>query len=78
MIPSEPQVPWYFRKKFLVICLLIAGPLALPLFWLNPQYDARTKIIWTVVIVGATYLTSLMLDKALKFLVEYYQLSLPA
>jgi hypothetical protein len=53
LVPSEvDKVKWYFSTSTIVIALLTVGPLALPLVWLQPKYKMMTKIILTIVIIG--------------------------
>ncbi len=49
--PIQPKEKWYFKKRSIVIAVLLLGPLALPMIWLNPRNTLTTKIIWTVVIL---------------------------
>jgi hypothetical protein len=50
--PSRPK--WYFSTSNLVVALLCAGPLALPLLWVNPRFKRITKIAITVVVIVVT------------------------
>ncbi len=45
---------WYFSGSTVLVALLCAGPLALPLVWVNPRYKKITKILITVVVVVLT------------------------
>jgi hypothetical protein len=47
-----PKIKWYFSTTVVVIALLSVGPLALPLVWLHPRYKKVTKIILTIIIIG--------------------------
>ena len=50
--PREKQ--WYFKTSSVVLALLVVGPLALPLVWLNPRYKVTTRILITVAVLVAT------------------------
>lgn len=68
---TEPKTPWYFKRSSVVIAVLLLGPLALPMIWLNPKYRLLTKIFWTVVVAALTwgmviyteYMLALLQDK---------------
>ena len=51
---SKPTTKWYYSTSAIVIGLLCAGPLALPLVWINPKYKLVTKIIVSIVVVAIT------------------------
>lgn len=69
--------PWYFKTSILVLALLSVGPFALPLLWYNPKYSRRTKLIWTLVTLIATWALGLAFGKALEALTTYYQQAFP-
>jgi hypothetical protein len=60
---------WYFATRNVVIALLFAGPLALPLVWLNPRYKPAVKAVVTVIVavvtIAALWLTARMYQQAL-------------
>ena len=49
---------WYFTTSAVVIALLCLGPLALPMVWFNPRYNATTKLVVTVLVIALTILFS--------------------
>ena len=54
---SRPKAKkWYFTTPAVVIALLVLGPLALPLVWLNPRYKIVTKLIVTGLVIAFTIL----------------------
>jgi hypothetical protein len=53
---SKAETKWYFSTSAVVITLLILGPLALPLVWLNPRYKVVTKLIVTGLVIAFTIL----------------------
>ena len=61
---------WYQRTSAIVLSLLILGPLALPLVWINPHWSWKVRIIVSVVVVGVTiicgYLTVAMYAQLMK------------
>ena len=56
--PGKPKTKWYFSTPTVVIALLVLGPLALPLVWLNPRYKIITKLVVTVAVIALTILFS--------------------
>ena len=50
----KQKVKWYYSTWAIVVGLLCLGPLALPLVWGNPRCKLVTKIVITVVVLGAT------------------------
>jgi hypothetical protein len=54
--PPTPIIKWYHKTSAIVLALLLLGPFALPLVWLNPQYKISTKIIVTIIVIVATVL----------------------
>ena len=66
---------WYFKTSVLVIALLSVGPLALPLLWFNPRYRPWTKILWTALILAATYYSAKVLERSIHTILEYYRLA---
>ncbi|MCU0918640.1 MAG: zinc ribbon domain-containing protein [Planctomycetes bacterium] len=53
--PGPRPTPWYFSGSVVLVALLSAGPLALPLVWLNPRYKGITKLLITSVVLVLTY-----------------------
>ena len=47
---------WYFSTSAVVVALLVLGPLALPMVWLNPRYKIVTKLIITILVIVFTVL----------------------
>jgi predicted nucleic acid-binding Zn ribbon protein len=54
--PEKSQTKWYFQTSVIVIAILVVGPLALPLVWLNPRYSLVVKILVTIVVLVITVL----------------------
>jgi len=48
------DVKWYHRTPMVVVSILCVGPLALPLVWFNPKYNAATKVIVTIFVIALT------------------------
>ena len=72
--PSDgKKVPWYFKNGSLIVAFLCVGPLMLPLVWVNPRMTSTRKIVWTVVIVIATYFLVVATMDSLKKVMETYQ-----
>jgi len=45
---------WYYSTPGLVVLLMIVGPFALPVVWLNPRFKVTTKAIITIIILIIT------------------------
>ncbi len=71
---KKQQEEWYFRTYWLVIAFLCIGPLALPLFWINPRFSRRVKIIVSVIIIIVSYCFAVVLAKSLRMIGDYYKL----
>jgi succinate dehydrogenase hydrophobic anchor subunit len=55
---SKDKTKWYFSTSAIVIALLVVGPLAIPLVWLNPRYKVITKLVITGLVIALTILFS--------------------
>lgn len=73
MTEHEFKTKWHQKTSTLVIAVLSVGPLALPLLWFNPRFSRNTKIIWTIIIIIASYFMFLQLKKSIEQLQNYYQ-----
>ena len=71
---AEEQLPWYFRKAFVVIAILCVGPLALPLVWWRPRTTLAWKIGITIGILVLTWLSYHATLASIKTLKESYKL----
>lgn len=60
LVKSKPISKWYFSTPFVVITLLIVGPLALSLVWFNPRYKNVTKVIISVLVIAFFFLVGYM------------------
>ena len=56
MSDPAPKEPWHQSKGFLVVAILILGPLALPLIWVNKKVPLPLKIVFSVALIGMTVL----------------------
>ena len=45
---------WYFKFWVLVLAVLLVGPLALPLVWMNPGLKKGMKILISLLIIVLT------------------------
>src|SRR5258706_1585051 len=61
------QAPeFYYAKTYVVTMLLLVGPLALPLLWQSPNFSRTSRLVWTVIVVGAVLLfiaTPFLIDR---------------
>jgi lipopolysaccharide export LptBFGC system permease protein LptF len=73
MLEGKPQeTRWYFKTSLIVTAFLCLGPLALPLVWLNPRLNQKTKIIVTIIVVILSYYLGSLLINSLRSLKQYY------
>ena len=72
---EQQQNKWYFKTSVLVIAVVVVGPLALPLLWVNPRYKKSTKIIWTVIILVINFALTWVMSESLKSIQKYYGLA---
>ncbi|MFH1503893.1 MAG: zinc ribbon domain-containing protein [Candidatus Omnitrophota bacterium] len=71
---KKKEIPWYLKTYWLTIALLCVGPLALPLFWINPRFNKRNKLIITIIIIVLSYYLTIIMVKSLKSVGSYYNL----
>jgi len=71
------RLPWYLRTSFIVLTFFTVPPLALPSVWLHPKLNIAWKIVISIAIIGASWLTYIaiqgliaQLDEATKMFKE--------
>ncbi len=69
---KEKKQSWYFTNSTLVIAFLCVGPLMLPLLWVNPRFNQRNKVIFSIGIVIVTVLFYLGMKKSIQSMSCYY------
>ncbi len=69
---APSNIKWYFSTSSVVIAFLCIGPLALPLIWWNPRWDATRKVILTAIVLALTWLLTIASIEALRTLEETY------
>jgi hypothetical protein len=69
---EKKKVPWFLRPGSLVAAVLCAGPLAIPLFWIHPDWGRRKKIIWTGVVVLLTWGSFVLMQKSIQSISDFY------
>jgi hypothetical protein len=72
---QKKKVPWYLRPGGLVTIILSLGPLpflAIPLFWIHPNFSRRQKIVWTVVVLILTWILCWLMFKSFQAIVKLY------
>ncbi|MFC1576896.1 hypothetical protein ACFL3N_01005 [Candidatus Omnitrophota bacterium] len=74
MLIKKPQDKWYFNTKTLVVAFLIAGPLALPLVLLNPNFSRKKKALISVIVIIVSYFLGVLFANSLRTLTSYYEL----
>jgi len=68
--PREDK--WYFKIYGIVIVFLCVGPLALPLVWLSPRFNQKTKIVISAIIIILSWYIGVFLANSLGSLKQYY------
>lgn len=53
---AQNKEPWYRKDGIIAILVIVFFPLGLALLWMNPNYQKKTKILWTVVVASAVFL----------------------
>jgi predicted nucleic acid-binding Zn ribbon protein len=71
---AEDNLPWYFRKVFIIIAVCSVGPLALPLIWWRPKTTLAWKIGLTIGILILTYFLYQSTMASIRTIKEYYKL----
>ncbi len=65
-----PKPKWYQRTSFIVMSLLVVGPFALPLVWINSRYSILTRAIITIVVIVITIWSYHILGQSYKHLMK--------
>ena len=73
-LDKKKKGKWYFSMATFVLALLCIGPFALPLFWLNPRFTLKRKVLVSIIVIVLTYLLSVMLIRSLAYLKSAYQI----
>ena len=73
MEPAETKGKWYYGNSAVVIGILIAGPLALPMVWMNPRYSVMMKIIVTLVVLLITAVSLYVVHALVLQLIERFR-----
>lgn len=55
----------------MVVAFLVAGPLMLPMVWLNPKFDLLKKAIITALVLAVTYVLLLFMAQTMKHMFDY-------
>jgi hypothetical protein len=71
---AQDDLPWYFRKAFIIIAVCSVGPLALPLIWWRPKTTLAWKIGLTIGILILTYFLYVSTMASIRTIKEYYKL----
>ncbi|MDP2920751.1 MAG: zinc ribbon domain-containing protein [Candidatus Omnitrophota bacterium] len=71
---DKKKEKWYFSMPTFVIALLCVGPFALPLYWFNPRYTLKNKVVVSVIVIVLTYFLSVMVMQGLDSLKNTYQM----
>ncbi len=52
---EQEKMPRHFKTSFIILAACFVGPLALPLIWWRPKTSWVWKLVWTAVILVATW-----------------------
>lgn len=71
---GEPNLPWYFRKAFIIFAICSVGPFALPLIWWRPRTSRAWKIGLTIAILILSWVLFQATMESIRTIKEYYKL----
>jgi hypothetical protein len=71
---AKEEMPWYFRKPFIIFSLCSVGPLALPLIWWRPETSRAWKIGLTIGILVLSWILYQATMESIRSIKEYYKL----
>ena len=74
VVQPPKKEPWYCNSASIIMGFIVAGPLVLPLVWINPRFSRVTKIVITVIMLGITWFLGKVFLDALGSLNKYYDL----
>lgn len=69
---KQPE-KWYCKTRFLMVAFLCLGPLALPLFWINPRFSQKTKIIVSAIAIILSYYLWILFAGSMKSIGKTYE-----
>ncbi len=72
-LEKKEKGKWYFKTNILIISFLCAGPLALPLLWINPSFSRNRKMAITVVVLILSYYLGIATINSLRSISVYYK-----
>ena len=72
-LEKKEKEKWYLKTSMLIISFLCAGPLALPLLWLNPRFSRNRKVAVTVVVLIVSYYLGMVTINSLRSISVYYK-----
>jgi uncharacterized membrane protein YvbJ len=70
---KKQQEKWYLKTFWLVMAFLCIGPFALPLFWINPRFSRRKKIVISIIVIIISYLLGISVVNSLRTINSYYR-----
>lgn len=72
LLVQKKKLPFYLRPGWIITAVLCVGPLAIPLFWIHPDWSRRKKIVWTVAVLLLTWGAVVMMQQSVKSIEDYY------
>ena len=73
-LEKKEKEKWYLKTNMLIIAFFCAGPLALPLLWLNPRFSRNRKTSVTVIVIILSYFLAAITIKSLRSILDYYKI----
>ena len=68
---TPAKQPWYYKNTSMLAAFLVAGPLMLPMVWINPKFDLSKKVLVTVLVLAITYVAVVFTAEAMKHLFDF-------
>ncbi|MDP8259923.1 MAG: hypothetical protein P9L96_02840 [Candidatus Gygaella obscura] len=71
---EQQKLKWYFKPSIMVLAFFSVGPFVLPLVWLHPRYQLKTKVILSTVILLISITMFITFIKSVESIVRYFDL----
>jgi hypothetical protein len=65
--------PWYLKPSIILLVFLCAGPLAIPLLWLNKRYSPNKKIVLSLIMTALSAAMIFITYKSLSGILYLYK-----
>lgn len=71
---SAQREKWYLRTSTFWIAVLVVGPFALPLLWLNQKISIIVKAVVSIIVLALSYYLGVLFIKSLNAIIENYKI----